>query len=339
MLNQKVKLKVGDPANNEVRVNGKELRAKVVSEGGNLGFTQLGRIEYALTGGKIYTDALDNSAGVDLSDHEVNLKIFFSTLLEKKKIKDDEERDKNLFKIAEEVCHKVLRDNALQSLSVDIDYTESIDIGHEQFANVASFLVKKNLLNPITEKIPNSEIEWNEIKDSTGGVVKPILCVLLGYVKMDLYNEILKENILSIKDLEEIYLDYFPSDLVVKYREDLFSHPLLQEIMTTQAVNFFVNFLGIRSTLLLGVNHKDRAKIFSDILNNLISLGGYKLLNEVSLLREKELEKDVVTQFSIIRDNIFKKWNNQKTYDNNLQSKIFIKLSENSKLSFNKFLE
>jgi glutamate dehydrogenase len=332
-------LKVGDPANNEVRINGKELRAKVVSEGGNLGFTQLGRIEYALMGGKIYTDALDNSAGVDLSDHEVNLKIFFSTLLEKKKIKDDEERDKNLFKIADEVCQKVLRDNALQSLSIDIDYIESTSIGHEQYANVATYLIKKNLLNPITEKIPKSDLEWNENKDNNRGLVKPILCVLLGYVKMDLYNDILKENILNIKDLDEIYLDYFPSDLVAKYREDLYSHPLLQEIMTTQAINFFVNFLGIRSTLLLGINNKDRSKIFSEILNNLNSMGGYKLLNELALLRDKELEKDVINQFSIIRDNVFKKWNNQKTFDNNLQSKIYNKLSENSKFSFNKFLE
>jgi hypothetical protein len=156
---------------------------------------------------------------------------------------------------------------------------------------------------------------------------------------MDLYNDILKENILNIKDLDEIYLDYFPSDLVAKYREDLYSHPLLQEIMTTQAINFFVNFLGIRSTLLLGINNKDRSKIFSEILNNLNSMGGYKLLNELALLRDKELEKDVINQFSIIRDNVFKKWNNQKTFDNNLQSKIYNKLSENSKFSFNKFLE
>ena len=331
--------KVGDPANNEVRVNGKQLRARVVSEGGNLGFTQLGRIEYALNGGRIYTDALDNSAGVDLSDHEVNLKIFFSTLLEKKKIKDDEERDKNLFKIADEVCIKVLRDNALQSLSVDTDYFESISIGYELYSAVTTYLIKKNLLNPITEKIPTTELEWNESKDSMGGIVKPILCVLLGYVKMDLYNDILKENILTIKDLEDVYLDYFPTDLVLKYREDLYSHPLLQEIMTTQAVNFFVNFLGIKSTLLLGTTNKDRPRIFSEILNYLVSNGGYKLLNDFALIREKEIEKDIVKSLSMIRDRIRKRYDFSKPSSDNLETHLLSKLSEGTKQSFSKFLE
>jgi glutamate dehydrogenase len=331
--------KVGDPANNEVRINGNDLRARVVSEGGNLGFTQLGRIEYALGGGNIYTDALDNSAGVDLSDHEVNLKIFFSTLLEKKKIKDDDERDKNLFKIADEVCLKVLRDNALQSLCIDVDYLESIHFGYENYSKVAEYLVKKNLLNPITEKIPRSESEWQEIKDSNGGIVKPVLCVLLGYVKMDLYNEILKENILNLKDLEDIYLDYFPMDLVVRYRDDLYTHPLLQEIITTQAVNFFVNLLGISSTLLLTLNSKDRPKIFSEILNYLVSVGSFRLLNELATQREKDLEKDLTRSLISIRDRIKKRWDKSKKFEDESESKVLQKLSDSSKLSFNKLTE
>ena len=331
--------KVGDPANNEVRINGKDLRARVVSEGGNLGFTQLGRIEYALKGGNIYTDALDNSAGVDLSDHEVNLKIFFSTLLEKKKIKDDDERDKNLFKIADEVCQKVLRDNALQSLCIDVDYVESIELGYENYSKVADYLVKKNLLNPITEKIPRSEAEWQEIKDSNGGIVKPILCVLLGYVKMDLYNEILKENLLNLKYLEDIYLDYFPMDLVIKYREDLYIHPLLQEIITTQAVNFFVNLLGITSTLLLTTNSKERTKVFSEILNYLVSVGSYKLLNEMAIMRDKHTEKNLVRSLMSVRDNIRKRWDKTKKDDGGSENVILLKLTDISKAAFNKLTE
>jgi glutamate dehydrogenase len=241
------------------------------------------------------------------------------------------------FKIADEVCLKVLRDNALQSLCIDVDYLESIELGYENYSKVADYLVKKNLLNPITEKIPRSEAEWQEIKDSNGGIVKPILCVLLGYVKMDLYNEILKENLLNLKYLEDIYLDYFPMDLVIKYREDLYIHPLLQEIMTTQAVNFFVNLLGITSTLLLTT--KERAKVFSEILNYLVSVGSYKLLNEMALMRDKHTEKDLVRSLMSVRDNIRKRWDKTKKDDGGSENVILLKLTDFSKVAFNKLTE
>ena len=260
-------------------------------------------------------------------------------MLEKKKIKDDDERDKNLFKIADEVCQKVLRDNALQSLCIDVDYVESIELGYENYSKVADYLVKKNLLNPITEKIPRSEAEWQEIKDSNGGIVKPILCVLLGYVKMDLYNEILKENLLNLKYLEDIYLDYFPMDLVIKYREDLYIHPLLQEIITTQAVNFFVNLLGITSTLLLTTNSKERTKVFSEILNYLVSVGSYKLLNEMAIMRDKHTEKNLVRSLMSVRDNIRKRWDKTKKDDGGSENVILLKLTDISKAAFNKLTE
>ena len=165
-----------------------------VAEGGNLGFTQLGRIEYALTGGNIYTDALDNSAGVDLSDHEVNLKIFFTHLKEIGKISNDEERDVSLKNIALEVCQDVLMDNALQSLAVDIDYAESIVKGWDSYIKGSQNLISKKFLHPETEKIPSTLSDWEEWKSITKGIPKPVLCVLLSYAKMEIYAEAIKEN-------------------------------------------------------------------------------------------------------------------------------------------------
>jgi len=112
---------VGDKQNDNVRVNADELNVKVVGEGGNLGFTQKARIRYALLGGKINTDAIDNSAGVDMSDHEVNIKILFGHLLKHKVIKDKKERDKIIMKITPEVVDLVLRDNIEQSRILSIE--------------------------------------------------------------------------------------------------------------------------------------------------------------------------------------------------------------------------
>ncbi|MBP7281944.1 MAG: NAD-glutamate dehydrogenase [Leptospiraceae bacterium] len=301
--------KVGDPANNDVRVNGSELRARVVSEGGNLGFTQLGRIEYALTGGNIYTDALDNSAGVDLSDHEVNLKIFFTHLKEIGKISNDEERDVSLKNIALEVCQDVLMDNALQSLAVDIDYAESIVKGWDSYIKGSQNLISKKFLHPETEKIPSTLSDWEEWKSITKGIPKPVLCVLLSYAKMEIYAEAIKENCFSVDDFPELFYDYFPSELVKKYRNELIDHPLRIEILNTQIVNFYINLMGFTGILLLGDgNSKDRMKCLKEIITYLYSLRIDLMVKEVAFLREKSIETENVIIFSEIRDRIRAKW-------------------------------
>ncbi|MBP9885290.1 MAG: NAD-glutamate dehydrogenase [Leptospiraceae bacterium] len=301
--------KVGDPANNEVRVNGSELRAKVVCEGGNLGFTQLGRIEYALNGGNIYTDALDNSAGVDLSDHEVNLKIFFNHLKEIGKIANDDERDIYLKEIANEVCHNVLSDNALQSLAVDADYSESILKGWDQFIKGSQDLISKKILHANTEKIPATLSDWEEWKSVSKGIPKPALCVLLSYAKMELYSESIRENSFQIEDFPELFYDYFPKPLVAKYKNELTEHPLKTEILNTQIINFYVNLMGFGGLLLLGdKNSSERMKYLKEIVHYLYSLRVDLLLKEIAAIREKSVEKETVKLLCEIRDRIRVKW-------------------------------
>jgi glutamate dehydrogenase len=325
--------KVGDPANNEVRINGSDLRARVVSEGGNLGFTQLGRIEYALKGGNIYTDALDNSAGVDLSDHEVNLKIFFTHLKEVGKISNDEERDIYLKEIVGEVCKNVLIDNALQSLAVDTDYAESIAKGWNPFINGSQGLISKKILHPGTEKIPSTILDWEEWKAQTKGIPKPVLCVLLSYAKMELYNESIRENCFHVEDFPELFYDYFPSALVNKYRDELKEHPLKIEILNTQIINFYINLMGFTGILILGDgNSKDRMKYLKEILEYLYSLRVDLLLKEIADLRDKSIEKENVRLCTEIRERVRAKWGLSRKISlagSKLDSYLSVKAREN----------
>lgn len=306
---QEENAEVGDPTNNEVRINGCEIRARVVSEGGNLGFTQLGRIEYALNGGNIYTDALDNSAGVDLSDHEVNLKIFFTHLKEAGKIKNEEERDTILKHIVKPVCESVLLDNALQSLAVNADYLESVQKGWDIFIKGSQSLISRKILHAQTEKVPATVLEWEEWKKQTKGIPKPVLCVLLSYAKMEIYNESIHGNIFSIEDFPELYYDYFPSEIKEKYKEDLKEHPLKQEILNTQITNFYINLMGFSGLLLLGDgNTKERLAYFKEILDYLYSLRIDLVLKEVAGLRDKTLENENLLLAMDIRDRVRAKW-------------------------------
>ena len=300
---------VGDPTNNEYRINGNEVRARVVCEGGNLGFTQLGRIEYCIQGGKIYTDAIDNSAGVDLSDHEVNLKLLFSHLINKGVVKDEEERDQYLKEIASNVCEKVLLDNNLQSLSIDTDEYESQTLGWEQFIKVSHYFISKGILNPITEKIPANQSEWEELKEKTKQIPTPILCVLLAYSKMDLYNESIQTNIFQLEDFENIYNFYFPNSILNQFRPYLSEHPLKKEILLTQLVNFYVNLMGSKGILLL-IEHEKQVRMekFREILLYLKSHFIFEFLNELSVIRNKNLERENSILLSKIRNKIRLKW-------------------------------
>lgn len=328
--------KVGDPANNEVRINGIDLRAKVVSEGGNLGFTQLGRIEFALNGGNIYTDALDNSAGVDLSDHEVNLKIFFTHLKEIRKIANDEERDVQFKSIALEVCEDVLIDNALQSLAIDTDYAESISKGWEPYIKGSQSLISKKILHPGTEKIPSTNSDWEEWKSISKGIPKPVLCVLLSYAKMEIYFEAIKENCFYVDDFPELFYGYFPTELVKQYRNELIDHPLRIEILNTQIVNFYINLMGFTGILLLGDGtSKERMKKLKEIIDYLYSLRIDLLLKEIAGFREKSIEKENVKVCSEIRDRVRAKWGLSKQIY--IQGSILDKyLSNESKLNIEK---
>ena len=225
------------------------------------------------------------------------------------KIANDEERDDNLKDIVNEVCKNVLMDNSLQSLAVDIDYAESIVKGWDSFIKGSQSLISKKILHPGTEKVPSTILDWEKWKSQTKGIPKPVLCVLLSYAKMELYNESIRENFFHIEDFPELYFDYFPTALVKKYKVELREHPLKSEILNTQIINFYINLMGFTGISILGdENTKDRMKYLKEILDYLYSLRVDLLLKEIAGFRFKEIEKENVRLCSEIRDRVRAKW-------------------------------
>jgi glutamate dehydrogenase len=233
---------VGDKANDAIRVNGKQLRAKVVGEGGNLGLTQRGRIEYATAGGRICTDFIDNSAGVDSSDHEVNIKILLNPLVVAGELAQAD-RDALLAEMTDEVAALVLRDNYDQATALGNAraQTHSLLPVHRR---LISDLERDGRLDRTVEAVPSDE--ELEVRDADGtGLTSPELAVLLSYVKIALEDEI---NASAVPDEEwtrEVLLDYFPTPLRQRYAGVMGTHALHREIVTTELVNEVVNRGGM----------------------------------------------------------------------------------------------
>jgi len=232
---------VGDRANNTVRVNGNELRCKVVGEGGNLGLTQNGRIEYARNGGRINTDAIDNSAGVDCSDHEVNIKIAFSHLVADGKL-TLEKRDEVLEAMTDDVAALVLKDNKLQTLALTV--AEQVGGAKlESQVNLMHVLEKKGALTRNIEYLPTDQ-QLGELKSKHAGLTRPELAVLLAYSKMDLYKSLIESDVLSDAYFENELMHYFPTVMQRDYRAAILAHPLRREIIGTMLTNSLINRMG-----------------------------------------------------------------------------------------------
>ena len=239
-----------DRANDNARVDGNKLRAQVVGEGGNLGFTQLGRIEYALGGGRINTDAVDNSGGVDCSDHEVNLKIFMQHLKSKGLLQDINERNIELQSLTNEVCDAVLRNNYTQSLALSLDKLRN-NQEIEPFSDLAVRLEDTGLLNPVSEALPKTK----EVLGRKHGYTRPELAILLAYSKMDLLNAMLDSNYIDGHFALEYLAGYFPEKMQIKYAHLLNEHPLRREIIATVLTNHIIDQSGSTTCFRLARRH------------------------------------------------------------------------------------
>jgi glutamate dehydrogenase len=233
---------VGDRANNSLRVNANEVRAKVIGEGGNLGITQRGRIEYAMQGGCINTDAIDNSAGVDCSDHEVNIKIAFRILLENNTI-TMEERNEILESMTGDVAELVLKDNELQTQAITMSQLQGSRILESQ-SRVMQRLEKRKLLNRKVEYLPSAQ-EMDDRKQAGKGLTRPEISVLLAYSKMAVYQDLLDSALPDESYLRKDLYRYFPEALREKYPDALDEHRLRREIIATSVTNSIVNRAGI----------------------------------------------------------------------------------------------
>ncbi|GHD15742.1 NAD-glutamate dehydrogenase [Streptomyces violarus] len=232
---------VGDKANDAIRVDGKDLRVKVVGEGGNLGLTQLGRIEFALHGGRINTDAIDNSAGVDTSDHEVNIKILLNGLVADGDM-TIKQRNKLLAEMTDEVGHLVLRNNYAQNTAIANALAQSGSMLHAQ-QRFMKHLVREGHLNRALEFLP-ADRQIRERLAQGQGLTGPETAVLMAYTKITVAEELLHTSLPDDPYLSTLLHAYFPTELREQFPEHLVSHPLRREITTTVLVNDTVNTGG-----------------------------------------------------------------------------------------------
>ncbi|HEX3610343.1 MAG TPA: NAD-glutamate dehydrogenase [Sporichthyaceae bacterium] len=229
---------VGDKANDGIRVDGAELRAACVGEGGNLGCTQRGRIEYALAGGRINTDAIDNSAGVDTSDHEVNIKILLDV-----PGTEAADRAKLLASMTDEVAALVLADNYAQNVALAVAAVQAPALLHVHSRLIRS-LERAGLLDRAIEFLPADKEIATRAADGRG-LTTPELSVLLAWSKISLYDELLGGDLPDAPALRDVALHYFPSELHDACVHSVGRHPLHREIIATAVVNDLVNDAGI----------------------------------------------------------------------------------------------
>jgi glutamate dehydrogenase len=233
---------IGDRANDAIRVDGRALRVKVVGEGGNLGLSQLGRIEAAMRGVRVNTDAIDNSAGVDTSDHEVNIKILLGEVVRSGELTT---RDRNglLASMTDDVAQHVLRDNYEQNVLLGNARAQehSMVTVHQRFMH---WLEDRGDLDRALEFLPGDA----ELKQRAGaglGLTSPEFAVLVAYAKLALKHDILASSIPDDPWFARTLTDYFPAAVRERYPTELAAHPLRREIVTNAVVNSMVNRGGI----------------------------------------------------------------------------------------------
>jgi glutamate dehydrogenase len=235
-------LDVGDRANDGLRVNGRDLRCKVVGEGGNLGLTQLGRIEYALYGGRLNTDAIDNAGGVHSSDREVNIKIPLNALMAEGRL-TRAVRDPLLASMTDDIARFVLRDNYVQSMAVSLLQSNAAQ-RLDEHGELIRMLEREGLLNRAVEFLPDEETLKERLRQQQG-LTRPELAVLLAYAKMSLYDATLKSDMPDDPFFVRDLLANFPPVLVQQYGEALKQHQLKREIIATILSNAVANRMGV----------------------------------------------------------------------------------------------
>ncbi len=237
----------GDRANDAIRVDGREIRARVVGEGANLGATHRGRIEYGQAGaggkgGKINTDAIDNSAGVDTSDHEVNIKILLGDVVARGDM-TIKQRDILMAKMTDEVAELVLRDNYLQTQALSLAERDGVS-ALDRCQRLIRAQEKSGRLNRAIEFLPDDD-EIAQRAAAARGLTRPELAVLLAYAKMSLYDELLASDLPDDPSLGEDLVKYFPRPLRKDYAEAIARHRLRREIIATVVTNSMINRGGV----------------------------------------------------------------------------------------------
>ncbi|MDF2177527.1 NAD-glutamate dehydrogenase [Aliiglaciecola sp. CAU 1673] len=271
---------VGDRANDDLRVNGRDLTAKIIGEGGNLGCTQLGRVEFAANGGRVNTDFIDNVGGVDCSDNEVNIKILLNTLVQNGEL-TLKQRNQMLYEMTDDVAQIVIKDCYRQTQSISISEMGSGSRLKEQIRFIHG-LEREGRLNRELEFIPSDD-EMSERQAHDRGLTRPELAVLLAYGKMVLKEKL---NIPEVTDNPyhaKLLVSAFPKMLQDKFKEQMKQHPLKGEIIATKLTNNMLNDMGMNFVHRL---QEETGASISEVVNAYSVVKG--IFNMDSLWREIE---------------------------------------------------
>jgi len=282
---------VGDRANDAVRIDGREVRAKVIGEGANLGCTQRGRIEFSRAGGRINTDFIDNVSGVDTSDHEVNIKILLDSVVADGTL-TVKERNTSLADMTDEVGALVLRNNYRQTLALSTaEKTAKGDLdSHSRFMRV---LERRGRLDRAVEYLPDEEA-IRELKDAGAGLSRPEIAVLIAYSKNTLYEELLASDFPDGPYLEKDLFAYFPARLSQTYPDAVRRHQLRREIVATKAANEIVNMGGLtflsRIKEHTGSETRDSARAFIASRDVFDLAGLRRRINDLDLIVDADVQ-------------------------------------------------
>ncbi len=288
---------VGDKANDGLRINGSELRCKVVGEGGNLGLTQLGRIEYALRGGRLNTDFIDNSGGVDCSDHEVNMKILLNQVVAMGDL-TNKQRNIMLEEMTDDVAELVLRNNYRQTQAISIA-SEDAATRLEEYRRLMNTFENEGKLNRSLEFLPDDET-LTERKLDKKGLTRPELSILISYVKGDLKQTLIDSTLPDEPLLAGEMYKVFPRDLTQKFSKELGEHQLRREIIATQIANDMVNHMGI--TFVERLNQSTGADAASIALAWIIARDVFRIDNWWDRIEDLDFHVPAQLQMELMQD-------------------------------------
>jgi glutamate dehydrogenase len=292
-------VQVGDRANDAVRIDGRDVRAKVIGEGANLGVTQLGRIEAARTGVRINTDAIDNSAGVDTSDHEVNLKILFAAAEGRGAI-GREERDAILAGMTDEVAAHVLQDNYRQTLALSVAEADAA-AELETHARLMRALEAKDKLDRAVEVLPD-DAAIRALATARHGLTRPELAVLLAYAKIDLNQALLDSPVPDDPGFTDDLARYFPPQVRERFAEDIAKHRLRRELVATILCNDIVNRAG--PTFVHGLSEASGAGLAAVARAGFLASGAFRLDTLYDRINALDGKVPALVQIGMHRDAI-----------------------------------
>ena len=263
-------LDLGDKQNEAVRLDAQEIKAKVVCEGGNLGFTQKARIEYAKNGGEINIDGIDNAAGVNTSDHEVNLKILLN-IIKSKDLLDEEEANKTLQNLTDQVVNLVLWSNYHQALAISRDSSLSRRYMDDFLSSIEVLETNLSSFSRADYFIPKNE-NISQILCNEGSIVRPILSSIISYSKIFVKNILLESTLIDETFANQFLFKYFPKSFLSAYEHDIVNHPLRREIIATVMADNIINLQG--STFIADYNRRGKD-------NFLLKINSYLITNQL----------------------------------------------------------